>query len=125
MFDPASVRITCIALLICGALFGGAGVAFHVRGHWLAGAVAEGGAQAEAACLAAARRLGSGVGGSVAATPDGLLLLVPETNDQRTSLTDASGLLASCPDMALSYFCMGRGCGSDGKVSMRMELRRQ
>ncbi|CAO3433685.1 hypothetical protein [Azospirillum doebereinerae] len=120
MFEPATVRIACIALLVLGALFGGAGVALHVRGLLLADAVADGGGQAEAACFAAARR----IGGDVAPTADGLRLAVPDTADQRTSLTDASGLLAFCPGMEMAYFCMGKGCGTDGKVAMRMELRR-
>ncbi|MBP2228996.1 hypothetical protein J2847_002288 [Azospirillum agricola] len=120
MFEPAAVRIVCIALLVLGALFGGAGAALHIRGLRLAEAVADGAGQTEASCLAAARR----VGGEVAPTADGLRLTMADTADQRTALTDATGLLAFCPDMELAYFCMGKACGSDGKVAMRMELRR-
>jgi len=120
MFEPATLRVTCIALLILGALFGGAGVALHVRSLFLAEAVADGGGQAEAACFAAARR----IAGDVAPTAEGLRLVVADTADQRTSLTDASGLLAFCPGMELAYFCMGKACGGTGKVAMQLELRR-
>ena len=53
---------------------------------------------------------------------------LPDAVDQRTSLTDASGLLAFCPDMTLSYFCMGLSCGPGGsgsKVGMQVELTRK
>ena len=120
MFAPGSLRTACIALLIGGALFGGAGIGLYVRSLWLAEAVAAGAAQAEAACLAAAR----GLGGDVSVADHTLHLLLPQTLDQRTSLTDASGVLAAGPDWTLSYFCMGRECGAGGGVGMRMDLRR-
>ena len=120
MFASDSLRITCIALLIGGALFGGAGIGLYVRSLWLAEAVAAGEAQADAACLAAAR----GLGGDVSIVDRSLHLSLPQTQDQRASLTDASGVLAACPDWTLGYFCMGKECGANGGVGMRMELRR-
>ncbi|BAI73733.1 hypothetical protein AZL_a02020 (plasmid) [Azospirillum sp. B510] len=121
MFAPGSARTTCIALSICGVLFAGIGAALHIRSYLLGAAVAEGGSRSDAACLGAARRMG----GELTVTPDGLRLVVPEAVDQRTSLTDASGLMAFCPDMTLSYFCMGLSCAPGGKVSMQVELVRR
>lgn len=128
LFAPGSVRTTCIALSVCGVLFAGVGAALHVRSHLLGEAVAEGGNRSDGVCLGAARRMG----GELTMTPEGLRVVLPDAVDQRTSLTDASGLLAFCPDMTLSYFCMGLSCGPggspggpNGKVGMQVELTRK
>ncbi|HYH39649.1 MAG TPA: hypothetical protein VD860_15610 [Azospirillum sp.] len=121
MFAPGSARTTCIALSVCGILSAGIGAALHVRSHLLGAAVAEGGTRSEAVCLGAARRMG----GELTVTPEGLRVVLPEAVDQRTSLTDASGLLAFCPDMTLSYFCLGLSCGPGGKISMQVDLVRK
>lgn len=128
LFAPGSVRTTCIALTACGVLFAGIGAALHVRSHLLGEAVAEGGSRSDGVCLGAARRMG----GELTVTPEGLRVVLPDAVDQRTSLTDASGLLAFCPDMTLSYFCMGLSCGPGGspggpggKVGMQVELTRK
>lgn len=121
MFALGSVRTTCIALSACGILFAGVGAALHVRSYLLDAAVAEGGNRSEAVCLGAARRMG----GELTVMPEGLRVVLPEAVDQRTSLTDASGLLAFCPDMTLSYFCLGLSCGPSGKISMQVELVRK
>jgi hypothetical protein len=120
MFEPGVIRITCLALMILGVLFGSAGVTLHLRNMWLVESVASGVGQAQTVCLDAARR----ISGEVTATADTLSLVVMDTADQRTSLTDASGLLAFCPGMEMTYFCMGKACGNSGKVAMRMDLRR-
>lgn len=120
MFAPGSLRTLCIALVVAGALFGGAGIGLYVRSLLLADAVATGGAQADAACLAAAR----GLGGEVTMADRTLTVALARTQDQRAALTDASGVLAACPDWGLAYFCMGKECGADGGVGMRMQLNR-
>ncbi|MBK1840998.1 hypothetical protein JHL17_26705 [Azospirillum sp. YIM B02556] len=127
LFAPGSARTACIALSVCGVLFAGVGAAMHIRSYLLGESVAEGGSRSEAVCLATARRMG----GELTVMPEGLRVVLPEAVDQRTSLTDASGLLAFCPDMTLSYFCMGLSCGPGGpggpggKVSMQVELTRK
>lgn len=118
MFDPRTARILTLVLFACGALFAGIGGGLYVRAWRTAEGIEEGRARAEVACAAGLRGLGE-----IVRTAEGLRLIVPNVNDPRSRLSDASAVLATCPGWTLSYLCMGLACGQGSNVTLIIDLR--
>jgi len=119
MFQAATARNVCFALIPVGVLFAGIGTYFHVRAWRLAADVERDAVAADDVCGRLLASLGA-----VERTETSFRLTIPDVVEPRTRLADASTIVAACPGHTMTRFCLGKGCGAGDGVGLVMELRR-
>lgn len=119
MSDPKVTGRVASLLTLTAVLLAGAGGYFHFRAWRLAEESADATRVADETCYRLLVPMGA-----VERTPDGFRVSVPDIVDPRARLADASAIVAACPDLTLSRFCLGKGCGEGAGVGLVMEMRR-